>query len=240
MSVGCAWRVEPVTSRALALAEAALGPQEREQLAGFRFEKRRCEWLMGRWLLKQVAAEALGPDWQPDRVVIAKGVAGSPEWLGSAGAGEPLHLSLTHSHGWVGAVAAPWPLGLDIERVRAMPAGSWRYYLSEAERDWLAEHPLGPHSDLIVWSLKEAAFKAWGGRSRALRPLELRLTVGQPAVMAYAGEQVFARWAVRNAWCVAVAAAPPGLGWLNELDLRAFLPVADNTEFTGILRLEAQ
>lgn len=238
--MGCAWRVEPIAPQALAQSEAALWPSEREQLASFKFEKRRSEWLMGRWLLKQVAAEALGSAWRPEQVAIARNEAGAPELVTRTGFPGPLFLSLTHSHGWVGAAAAPWPLGVDLERVRPMPAGAWRYYLSETERDWVAEQRFGPHSDLIVWSLKEAAFKAWGGRSRSLLPLKLEAVEGDTCWLAYDGEQVGARFAVLSGMCVAVATAPAGVDWLNELDLQALLPVADDAKRTGIVRLEGQ
>jgi len=227
LSVGCAWWVERITPDALVAAEAALLPSEREMLAGFKFEKRRQEWLMGRWALKHAAAGALGSGWLPGALAIARNEKGAPALESSPGLPPGVCLSLTHSHAWVGAVAAPWAVGLDLERLRQMPAGGWRYYLSPAERDWLAEKPWGPSSDIIAWSLKEAAFKAWGGRSRSLVPLTLLPEGGDACRLVYEDDQVWARWALGAGMCVALAAAPAGASWLNQVNMHTLLPVAE-------------
>jgi phosphopantetheinyl transferase len=225
-----ALRVVRLTPQALLSAEESLLPGERLEYEGFRFEKRQQEWLMGRWLLKVVAAEALSGAWRPEQIAISKTAAGAPQLLVPDAAVTGLCLALSHSHGWAGAAATPWAVGIDLERVRAMPSGAWRFFLSETERDWLAGEPWGPHSEVIAWSLKEAAFKALGGVSRSLRPIELRCTRAQACEAWYGETRLLLRWAVRHDMCVALATAPEGAAWLNEIEMQALMPVALNAK----------
>lgn len=72
-------------------------------------------------------------------------------------AGEPqTYLSLSHTRGWVAAVASTRPCGIDIElEAESIP---WRT-LSVAEADWVRQHA-SPHTAFTqLWVCKEATFK---------------------------------------------------------------------------------
>jgi len=68
----------------------------------------------------------------------------------------PVHVSVTHRDGLAAAVAAPAGVrpGVDLERVGAVAGAHARYFLTPRERR------AGRFDPTILWSLKEAAWKA--------------------------------------------------------------------------------
>lgn len=76
-------------------------------------------------------------------------------------AGRPprsLSLSITHRHGRAAAIAATGSarVGIDLERLDAVPAGSERMFLTSSER----RHVDVGLSSAVLWMLKEASWKA--------------------------------------------------------------------------------
>lgn len=145
---------------------------ERERHESFPAEKRKQDWLLGRLAGKEAARRALGPGGEPPcdlELSIASAPSGAPRLEGPASG---LALTITHGHGH----AAAWATrpgregglpGLDLERVKKRPHGTFRFYLHPEERAWLEQFP--PGSDqagprdlaaIVCWALKEAAFKA--------------------------------------------------------------------------------
>ena len=145
-------RLVLIDASLLSDAEAALDDVERTTLAGYTFEKRRKDWLLGRYAAKLAVANSTGAP--PVAVAIRSEANGHPIALGAAAGWD---LSLTHGHGHAGALFAPAPVGVDLELLRAVPPNGWRFFLTPAERDWLAGEPLGAHGEIIAWALKEAA-----------------------------------------------------------------------------------
>jgi phosphopantetheinyl transferase (holo-ACP synthase) len=153
-----------------------LTPGEREQQAGYPAEKRRQDWLLGRLAAKEALREAWSraghgavPDWQAFSVGTLP--SGAPDVVGLD---PPLAVSLSHGHGravsWACPPGAEGALpGVDLERIKARPAGTFRFYLHSEERAWLdglegAEKGQPPRARdvaaIVLWALKEAAFKA--------------------------------------------------------------------------------
>ncbi len=199
MSGAPAWAFAQATPDVLAAAEAALTPAERAAFAGYTFEKRRRDWLLGRWVAKQAAGRALGIG--PEQVAIARGPKGQP-----LVAGHDLPLSLTHGHGRAMAIVAPAPVGVDLEQDREVPGNGWRFFLSDAERAWLADQPLGPAGEIVFWAVKEAAFKVLAGEVEVMTHLHTTVGPGTAAVASAAGP-LAASWVRAGGFCVAVAAA---------------------------------
>jgi len=88
------------------------------------------------------------------------------------------HWSITHTSDYVGGVAAPWPLGIDIERVRRPRAEVVEAAASEAELDVVGRLYDETQEEAFtrIWSAKEALLKLTGeglcGLSKAtLSPL---------------------------------------------------------------------
>ena len=64
-----------------------------------------------------------------------------------------VHVSLSHARGWVAAVAAAAPCGIDVEAVRHVPDRA----LTEEERAWAGDDPVLRSR---LWARKEALAKA--------------------------------------------------------------------------------
>jgi phosphopantetheinyl transferase (holo-ACP synthase) len=159
--------------------EGRLSPAERAVWSGWPAEKRRRDWLLGRAAAKQAARTAWREQPTPwSEVEVTSSAHGAPRLIGPPGR-PPLAVSLTHGHGQAAAWASPpgpeggLP-GVDLERVRPRRLGTLRFYLHPPERSWVLELPGNavdpPPPDaapsprdlaaIVLWALKEAAFKA--------------------------------------------------------------------------------
>jgi 4'-phosphopantetheinyl transferase EntD len=118
------------------------------------------------------ALSAIGLDDGP----IPVGPHGAPRWPpGVSG-------SLTHCAGYRAAAvtAEQVVLGIDAEPNRALPPGAARMALTERERSWARERMFEDQVgwDRLLFSAKEAAFKAWfqrTGRIVSLRRFEIEI-----------------------------------------------------------------
>jgi 4'-phosphopantetheinyl transferase len=141
-------------------AEDAMGflsGNEQKILAGLRFEKRRREWLMGRWTAKRLLSAQLGC--APGELTIESEAGGAPV-VWRDGQLVPGCLSISHRGeramaGWTD-VPGMW-IGVDLELVgEANPA--WMVdYLTETE--WGLRSGQGTHWPYLAWSAKEAVLK---------------------------------------------------------------------------------
>lgn len=191
----------------LSEAEAALDAVEREALAGYSFEKRRRDWVLGRLAAKLAVADASGLG--PAEIGIRSEKSGHPY---AVGAPTGWDLSLTHGHGYAGALCAPGPVGVDLELLRAVPPNGWRFFLTPGERDWLGGEPLGKHGEIIAWALKEAAYKAVQGETEGMHHLKLE---GVGGGMAKVGG-LEARYRVGERFCLAIAAQDGR--WIDQVE----------------------
>ena len=77
-------------------------------------------------------------------------------------------VSLSHTEGRVAAAAVDGEpahvvgVGIDVERRRPTRPDTWRFFLTVAEREWLASVPAAERGEAHVrlWTVKEALFKA--------------------------------------------------------------------------------
>lgn len=202
----------------LSAAEAALDALEREALAGYRFEKRRRDWLLGRWAAKLALGAALAVE--PARIGIRSEENGHPYGCLDGAPLEGWDVSLTHGHGHAAALAARVPVGIDLELLRDVPPNGWRFFLTPAERAWLAGEPLGPRGEVVAWALKEAAYKAVRGETAGMHHLTLD-EVGQGH--ARIGPGLVGRYRLGQRFCLAIATAErdaallAGVSWPDDL-----------------------
>lgn len=86
--------------------------------------------------------------------------------------GTPYEFSLAHCEGMVAcAVARGAPVGIDVERLGTLTAGTSGLYLSPAERTWAGADPARFYA---LWTRKESVAKAAGLRGlRDLRAVEI-------------------------------------------------------------------
>lgn len=174
---------------------AELWPAERAAIASA-VAKRQAEFATVRHCARQALA-ALG---QPPAPILP-GARGAPGWpAGIVG-------SMTHCRGYRAAVlarASAWAgLGIDAEPDTALPAGVLELVAGPRERRQLAELGSSQHWDKLLFSIKEAVYKAWF-------PL-----TGQ--------------WLDFHAVSVRLA---PDAGWFRA-DLQVPGPLLDGAELTG-------
>ena len=154
-------------------ALARLCPLELARHEEFPAAKRKHDWLLGRLAGKEAARRALARRGQPTLGDLELPIGSLPSGAPRLEAGSPdLALTITHGHGYAAAWATePGPSGglpgLDLEKVKKRPPGTFRFYLHPEERAWLEALPggesgAGPRdlAAIICWALKEAAFKA--------------------------------------------------------------------------------
>ena len=157
------WRIALAATEA-PVGEDALLPQERELIEGAT-AGRIVEFATGRHCARTALA-SLDPGLAG--VPLLRDRRGAPEWpSGVVG-------SVTHCAGWTGAVVArsrgSWfgrgvaAIGLDAEPIAPLPNGVLEVVASVEERKALArlgaERP-GIPWDTVLFSAKEAAYKAW-------------------------------------------------------------------------------
>lgn len=151
-----------------------LCPAERQRHEDFPAAKRKQDWLLGRLAGKEAARQTLALRGQlatPDDLdlPIVSDPSGAPRLGGPAA---DLAVTITHGHGYAAAWATePGPRGglpgIDLERIKKRPTGTFRFYLHPDERAWVEALPAneagaGPRdlAAIVCWALKEAAFKA--------------------------------------------------------------------------------
>lgn len=144
--------------------ERWLSESELARLNAMAVPARRAEFIACRYALRLLLAgeEAEVARWSLDAP------AGQPPRL-SADQGAGLHLSLSHSHGWIACAMAPEPVGVDIEVVTRTPASAVADLAQlactpaeRAELDQIADEGQRHRRFVQLWSLKEAWFKQRG------------------------------------------------------------------------------
>jgi len=136
-----------------------LARDEEQHAATLAHPKRREEWILGRLAAKEALARAGVP--RTEEITVRADADGAPRGFAR---GEPLPhgLSISHGHG----LAVAWALerglpGVDLERVRPRPEGTFRFYLEPGEREPLLalEGAERDRAAVVLWSLKEAVWK---------------------------------------------------------------------------------
>ncbi len=197
-----------------ALAPSAwLSLPERERLAALRVEKRRREWLLGRWTARRLIQRHLaesGLACDPRDLEIVAAPSGAP----TIGACQPAvqaaldgwHLTISHSQGRALCALARTPaIGADIEQVAPRHSAFAGDYFTPIERAAVAAAPPERRELLItaIWSAKEAALKA----------LRLGLSVDTRRVECRVAPASGGAWATVALSCDPILEAPPLRGW---------------------------
>jgi 4'-phosphopantetheinyl transferase EntD len=153
------------------LADAPLLEEER-RLVDHAVERRLNEFMTGRACARRALARiGIAPT-----TPIAAGTRGQPLWP------DGVIGSITHCPGYCASAVARArdvvALGIDAEVNAPLPRGVLEHVASEREREDLADHCTGVHTDRLLFSAKEAVYKAWfplTGRSLGFDDVELRL-----------------------------------------------------------------
>lgn len=164
----------------IAGAQAPAGllcPQEQQQFSTLKIEKRRRDWLLGRWTAKHLvqgyltAEESFTPDLSSIR--IANAADGSPfcELLtGDTAQRLPLSLSISHSHGYSLCALCResegservWSLGCDIEWIEHREQSFVNDFFTAQEIRDVMGTPVDYRNCRVtaIWSAKEAVLKS--------------------------------------------------------------------------------
>lgn len=142
-------------------AENLVG-EERVIYQNLRSPKRRGEFVAGRMAAKQTVAAGTFSMGAED-LEIGRDASGAPKIRGRNG----VHLSISHADAFAVAVAAPFPVGVDLECNAPRPSSLLRYFYSDNERRLLNAVKFSGRERVVnqLWTRKEAAAKVggWGG-----------------------------------------------------------------------------
>ncbi|WP_458766130.1 4'-phosphopantetheinyl transferase family protein [Cupriavidus basilensis] len=142
-----------------------LGADEARRLDALRAGQRAAQFVAGRWIARQLLAQAYGGGWQDWTLSAAPD--GPPLAIGPASA----FLSLSHSGDHVACAVGLEPLGLDIERVLPRKGLDALVLAVSNDAERAALPALRPGGDpaaqreafFQLWTLKEAWLKRGGG-----------------------------------------------------------------------------
>ncbi len=137
---------------------------ERARFEGFRFDKRRRDWLLGRWAAK---IALLGVSGLSRRNIRRFEIYSEPNGAPIPrldGRRYPVGLSLSHSHDLAFASVSreSRALGCDIELVEPRSAVFVETYFTESERKNVEDANPSSRDSLVtrIWSAKESTLKA--------------------------------------------------------------------------------
>lgn len=162
-----------------------LGPAEQARMASFKIEKRRRDWLLGRWTAKRLVQAAVecrtGQRLPLDKITIVREPDGSPRIIvdcklpiadyGQARSNHNLQsaignlqLSISHSRNRAFCAlnsAAGVGIGADIEHIEPRSPAFVADYFTPDERALVEHAPADARPTLVtaIWSAKEAALK---------------------------------------------------------------------------------
>jgi 4'-phosphopantetheinyl transferase len=139
-----------------------LSEKERNTLVGLRFAKRRNDWILGRWTVKQTIRSYMQEDLSLSSLEIRVADSGAPEaFLDNA----PANVSISISHSNNRSLCAVGPpdhaIGCDLERLEIREGSIVTDYFTPEEIS-LCRSALGSENSLVVnliWSAKESALK---------------------------------------------------------------------------------
>ncbi len=227
---------------------AWLSAAEQAEYAKLRVEKRRQDWLAGRWTAKRLIQAARTEAGQlPLEAIQLSPTAGRAPQACWPGCPHPWPLSISHTDGNAVAALADEPgapLGVDLERVEARPTAFTCDYFTPLEQASLAGE-LDAQTELVtaIWCAKEAALKAlgvgltvdtravsiWLGRSQATwegwRRFEVDAVGNRlPQELVHAAETLHGWWRRQGPYALAIVTGLANnwaAGWPVEMQPRA-------------------
>jgi 4'-phosphopantetheinyl transferase len=143
---------------------STLSSQERERAGRFAFERDRARFIAARGLLREILGSCLGAE--PGGLEFAYSAKGKPS-LGGGFASSGLEFNLAHSGSLaVFAVARHGVVGVDVERIRAIPDLSALGQRFFSHREYAEMRKLSDEDAVRrffrIWTRKEAWLKATG------------------------------------------------------------------------------
>jgi len=162
------WRIDE--SEEYFQGRLELFPSEVRQLSKIK-GRLRLEWLASRWLLHTMSGREL-------RGACLKDEYGKPYLTDS-----DFEISISHSREVVAVMAAPYNIGVDIQKEVQKIERIEKKFVRPVEKNSLQAETRIPHLH-VYWGAKEALYKAYGRKSLGfvrhihVNPFEYNLAVG--------------------------------------------------------------
>ncbi|MEN0045776.1 MAG: 4'-phosphopantetheinyl transferase superfamily protein [Bacteroidota bacterium] len=137
-------------------AHLSLSTTELEQVNRIKGEGRRLEWLASRYLIHLMSG-------REKRGVLLKDEFGKPRLEDS-----PFHISISHSNRRAAAIAAPFSVGIDLQKIVGKIERIAHKYMRTNEMESLKEETRLEHLH-VYWGAKEALYKAYGRKKLDFR-----------------------------------------------------------------------
>jgi 4'-phosphopantetheinyl transferase len=141
-----------------------LNEEESCVLSGFRFEKRRNDWRLGRWTVKQaIRSYLIQPDCRLSSWEIRAASDGAPEAFQNK---EPLNISISISHAAQRSLCAVGPqdcaIGCDLEVLEPREDSLIQDYFTPEEIKLCFNSTSGNRTIVtnLIWSAKESMLKS--------------------------------------------------------------------------------
>ncbi len=169
-----------------------LNPTEQQRANQFYFPQDAHRFIVARGMLRQILSIYLGI--APHDVQFGYGDRGKPHIITTNPATD-LQFNLAHSHDLaVYAIACDRQIGVDLERVRAIPKATQlaQRFFSAREFQSLQNLPVDVQSTTFLryWTCKEAYVKACGvGLALPTREIEIGLDAGEAALLSVSGDR---------------------------------------------------
>ncbi|WP_107069039.1 4'-phosphopantetheinyl transferase superfamily protein [Streptomyces sp. 150FB] len=215
------------TARVTAAAREVLPAADRGRMAKLRSAADRDAFALSHAVLARCLGGLTGV--APADLCFVRGADGKPG-LRTRGAGDGPEFSLSHTGGLtLLAVVRGRPVGVDVERVRPVPAAriARRYFPADEAAAVASRTELSaPELFFRLWVRKEAGVKAWGGRlAQGLGTRVGTARDDRPGSVTTRGPDGRS-WQVRDLACVpepclAAVALPRGSGAAERIEVRA-------------------
>ena len=144
-----------------------LSGEEKKRLSELRFQKRRTDWLRGRWTAKKLfmQVEPACNSLPIQDIQVANEPEGAPYLLIQSSQRYPGILSISHCGPYALCALSENRLGCDIEHIERRPDIFIEDFFTRTEVQRVRESPQGELRSILVnlvWSMKEAVLKSIG------------------------------------------------------------------------------
>jgi 4'-phosphopantetheinyl transferase len=141
------WKIEE--EETFFLEQLHLSPEEQQQLDQIR-GKRRLEWLASRHLVHLLSE-------RESRGTILKNEYGKPFLQHSV-----WHISMSHTLDYAAVIAAPFDVGVDIQRIVQSIERIRHKFMNQDEIELLRHDDNDLYRMHVIWGIKESMFKIYG------------------------------------------------------------------------------
>jgi 4'-phosphopantetheinyl transferase len=218
-----------------------LAVEEKKRLSELRFQKRRTDWLRGRWTAKHLLlrADPACHSLPIQAIQVANEPEGAPYLLIDSSQRYRRTLSISHCGPYALCALSDSPMGCDLEHIERRPDNFIEDFFTRAEVQRVREssETLRPVLVNLIWSMKEAVLKSIGkglrmdtrmvevGPPHALTDEETTqpgwkpIQVHSPAI----NQPIFAWWQLRHQYVLTLAAIPQGTQNVTALTIEEII-----------------